>query len=295
MALKLKSTLPSTLDTKHVRWNDWRTRVNGHDVDLELLDEYIDEHSTVEFIVGTRVDGLSILERASNIRLHASVACLATGVIKSQDNFLKLEKERKTFESSVSVTFKGTELADEIRLSANLIEHRKVPPREQWRSSLSVASMRTQKANLISGVRDFPTTGFSFRENNYSDVPWQFEISFTDISENFFTGFRLLLNSDFPRVKKLETDKADAATRSALDKAVMTAILQSVAHTYLSSESDKSPDQIAVDNPDSVAEAARRIAVEQLEYDSLEKAIRSYEKRPHSVNQRIDAKCGYLK
>lgn len=293
MVLKFVTPTPGQIKSKYVVWNEWTARVNGNQINLDLLADYWDDQSVVEFEIGLELKSKSIEDRAKNIELLATVACQATATIKSKR--VALKPNGPHFENSLVIGFQGKELAHNVRMSANLIEQQQMTEDKSWIAELIVASHKTQLVNLISGHRDFPVSGFSFKERHEPDIPWKFEISFSDISECFYTSFRLLLNSDFSKIKKFETGKEDSVTRSALEKAIMSALLHSTCRAYFSVDNSRSSDEIAFESPDSVAAAARRIAVEQLEYESLERALIMCVQSPHLVEQRIDTSCAYLK
>jgi carbon monoxide dehydrogenase subunit G len=132
----------------------------------------------------------------------------------------------------VAVELPAGQIAGDLRLSAHLSLARSTGEQRGRVASMHgarISSSGTFTLQLEGDSGRFPTEAVAFSELFLGNAPWTVDVSFSELSDSFLGGIRLLINSEHP-VGRLALDpKGESRVKGLLHAEVMRLLIAQVA------------------------------------------------------------------
>lgn len=287
------------LDSSHeerVRWLPPLLQIDGREIEPQQLPNEWDHNCVIRLQIRVQVAGSQLaFIGVEEAHLTATVACRSTGWSTSLSRMLApVEGGLDSLAQGLTVEVPGEEVAGEISVEASIIAPwGDANDGHQWLTRRIIASRSPLRLILSGGDDSFPTSALSFQERNWRPVPWRLDILSQDPADAFKTSVRLYLNEDFPSVRQFISGNDNMQQGPALRMMVMRSLIQHAVIMCSNFETDL--DSIAIEFPESLAAAAKGIAVADLKFNSLTSALNSFMHRPDIIEMQLMQETGYLK
>lgn len=273
-----------------VEWSAISASVDGHSLDLGELADRWDADSEVAFeVTATMPKELHKELESDSIRLVLSGGCSSTGVFASAESAFTRGSTRSSATATISIP--GRDLAGRVDIRAAVIApHMNIP----WLSRRVIAERQPERVRLDSSMTGFPTVSVSFEKNSMPEAPWHVRVSAASLADPFAHSIQLILNEDYPRVVALIEGRAEPYVASALERAILRALIQTTARLAAQERPSDSLGVIAAEHPDSIVAAAAKACSDYLQRD-LESVISTSRSRPEDVEMWMAAATQAMK
>ena len=273
-----------------VEWSEISASIDGHRMDLGELADRWDADSAVDFEVTAAMPQELHTELGSDrIRLVLTGGSSSTGVSVTSESAFIRGSTRSSAAATISIP--GSVLADRVDIRATVIApHMEIP----WLSRRVIAERRPERVSLDSSMTGFPTVSISFNENSMIDAPWQVKVSAASLTDPFAHSVQLILNDDYPRVVALIEGRAEPYVESALERAILRTLIQTIARLSAQEMPSDSLGAIAAEHPESIAAAAAKACSDYLQRD-LASVISMSRTRPEDVEMWMAAATHAMK
>ncbi|MCV7564671.1 hypothetical protein [Micrococcus aloeverae] len=277
------------VDDSTVLWHPWGAEVDDvYRQPAEVADCW-DSNSRLRFFVGVSVDADAVRAIAGTApaELMVTATCHATSTTRTSR--APLQENGPSLSARTMVELIGNVLAERLDLSAALI----APSGDHsWLATRIISQGPFERVPLQQDANVFPISAVSFRDQQWREAPWRFDIFATDLADAFSTGLRLFLNLDLPLAAALLDDTASQATRGLLDMVIARQLIATA--SGLAEGTAEDVDAVAAENPDSIAAAAANVATKYF-HTSLKEATRSYRDQPERFEYLLAAETSLLR
>lgn len=277
------------LPDKAVRWGPWGSVVDGKTLELKKISESWDANSRIRLYTDVSVDS-SVLEAmglSSGAELLLSATSRATATTVSARVLLRPSGGRHR--ATVNVELDGESIAEQLDLTAAVIAP---VTGTAWLKNRVIAERRVEKVSLDQEQQGFPISAVSFEAEGWSAAPWKFEVYATHPADTFSQSVRLFINEDYEQSLELLEDKGNAWANAMLHAAIARQLVATM--VAISPEAVQGPDELADENPESFAAAARMVAAKYFK-QTLKETCRIYRERPELFEQLLLHETGFMK
>lgn len=291
------------LDPAAVMWSPWKVTLDGKPVAIEEVADQWDPKALITVGIAVEVSPNVLSDvGADEAYLVMEVACRDTAyTAPSRVKLLTPEgspSRGAAQQGSVSVTVPGVSVSQALDLKAKVLAAYSPDPEKAapgWLAQRVIAEATASRILLNSELAGFPTSAYSFKQQNIPDTPWRIVVSTNEPEAPFAHAVRLELNEDFPAIGQLIAGKPDPLITSELHSSIIRVLVGAVSHLIMdSSLGVQAAEKIAVEHPESITAAVQRIASQHLHL-SLTEAITLYRSLPQSLEARIANSTGLLK
>lgn len=267
-----------------VKWSSLIASVEGVDCTFERLPDMWDSNAEVTFRVSALFEDKDfeiINSDISSARLVLEITCRDCAYSSAKEaSFIR---RVDSFEAMAEATVTGGSVSESIEISASIIAPMdKVP----WLRRRIISDGPRAHIPLSSDLVGFPTSAFSFDEEQLPAAPWRLLVTAEDVEAPFAHSVRLELNEDFSIVREFIEGKANASVRSELVSSITRVLIGTVAGVMKSSNESRSAEEIAKESPDSITAAASRAAGHYLGI-TLDAAIGLYIRQPELFDYKL--------
>lgn len=277
------------VDESAVLWHPWGVEVDDTYTEPAKVADAWDSNSRLRFFVGVSVttDAVRAIAGAAVAELIVTATCHATSTTRTSR--APLRADGASLNARVMVEFTGEVLAERLDLSAALV----APAGDQaWLETRIISHGPFERVLLQQDANVFPISAVSFKDQQWREAPWRFDIFATDLTDAFSTGLRLFLNQDLPLAAALLDNTASQATRGLLDMTIVRQLIATLSD--LAEETAEDADAVAAENPDSIAAAAANVAKKYF-HTSLKEATRMYRNQPERFEYLLAAETSLLR
>lgn len=277
------------LRDKTVRWGPWGAVVDGKTLELKKITENWDANSHIRIYTDVSVDSeaLEAMGLASDAELLLSATSRATANTVSVRAALRPTSGRHR--ATVNVDLDGESVAEQLDLSATVV----APIDETaWLKNRVIAERRVERVSLDQEQQGFPISAVSFESEGWTAAPWKFEVYATHPADTFNQSVRLFVNEDYGQSLELLEDKGNAWANAMLHAAIARQLVATM--VAISPEAVQGPDELADENPESFAAAARMVAKKYFK-QTLKETCRIYRERPEHFELLLLHETGFMK
>jgi hypothetical protein len=224
-----------TADARSVSWDSWWIERDGSRSDLPPLLRGWDYASQVTAGVSVSFNEELLLESTGLGSISELEILLLADCRLAQQRFVAREPlyghdPRATID--VAVQLPAGQVAGDVRLSAHLGLARTAGEKQGRIASLHgarISSSGTLTMRLEGDSGRFPTEAVPFSELLLGNAPWTVDIAYSDLSDSFLGGVRLLINTEHPVAKMALDPKAESRVKGLLHAEVMRLLIAQVA------------------------------------------------------------------
>lgn len=283
------------LERQQVAWSPFAFMLNDEPSEPTAIANEWDPNATLTVSIGVKVADLDHDELSAPVRatpvLKLTAACQDTATTFVSEVALDGVTPHR-FTGSTVLEIDTRKIEREIIIYAAVVlpvadnSGKTVP----WLRNRIIAESKRLKISLASGIRSFPTSAASFKEEGWYPVPWRFDLMSTELSDDFNHAVRLYLNQDDKQVLQLVNGRDSQNMRDQLVASIYRVLLLTAERLRRGLQPDTTPDRVADEFPESIAAAARRSAVEHLGLGSLDEALNMLRENPEELEYLIMAK-----
>ncbi|MGP9529543.1 hypothetical protein [Glutamicibacter sp. AOP5-A2-18] len=267
-----------------VQWTDLSADMDGETYTFEQLPDLWDSNSEVTFRVSAVVEKLlfeSIDIDYASARLIIEVTCRDTAYSLTEE--VAFTRKVDATDATAEITITGSAVSESIEISTAIIASVDDQP---WLRRGVLAEGPTARVALNSDLVGFPTSAFSFEEEQLPAAPWRLTVTAEDIEAPFAHSVRLELNEDFQVVRELISGKANPSVHAELVSSITRVLIGTVAGIKFSSNDSRSAEEVATEAPNSIASAASRASQQYLNC-SLDSAMGMYFRQPDLFDYKL--------
>lgn len=267
-----------------VNWSELTATVEGAAYTFDQLPDLWDSNSEATFRVSAAID------RAVFEVVEADLASTRLVIeVTSRDTAYSSVKEASfvykadSLEATVEIDVTGSSVSESLEISTSII----APVDEiRWLRRRVISTGPGVRVPLNSDMVGFPTSAFSFNEEQLPAAPWRLVMSAEDLEAPFAHSVRLELNEDFQVVREFIEGKANPSVRAELVSTIARVLIGTIAGIKLTSNDSRSAEEISEEAPDSITAAASRASAQYLG-SSLDAAIGLYIRQPELFDYRL--------
>lgn len=272
------------LRSSGVVWNPWSVSIDERPIALNEVADQADAHSALTFAVEVTVPVVELEKlglQSNNLELVVSVSCSATAFSKS--GTVRLTTVESSYNAAATVTISGDAVAESLSLRAHIISRSE---KSHWLARRILATAPVERVPLDSEQIGFPTVSFSFGSAGLPDAPWRLIVDADEPEASFMHSVRLELNEDFPLVCDYLDGKNVPLISSQITALIVRVLVGTIARLVADDYAGRSPDEIALDEPDSIAASAARAAKNYLN-STLGRAVSEYQAHPEVFEMKL--------
>lgn len=275
--------------TAAVKWGSWSVSIDDRSIAIEDVADQTDAQSVLTFtstvtVASAQLEDLDIPWAGVELVLTASSNSTAFTAIKS----VTLSKSDDSCSATASVTVPGDSIAENLLLRAQIITKSNEVP---WLARRILSEAPIERVALHSDQVGFPTVSYSFDEAGLPDAPWRLVIEADEAEASFMHSVRLELNEDFPLVCDYLDGKNVPHISSHVTAFIVRILVGTVARLAVADSEGRTPDDIAVAAPNSIAASAARATRQYLNH-SLNWAVEKYQTRPEVFEMSLASGTG---
>lgn len=265
------------LAASSVVWGEWTSLIDDRLIALEEIADQVDAHSNLTFSTSVEfpISDLELLNLDMNdSELVLTVSSNATA--KTMTSSASLTRSGSDCRASATITVPANAVAEAIVLRTQLITKSGATG---WLTRRIIADGPVSRIPLHSDQVGFPTVSYSFENANLPDVPWRLIVEADDPEASFMHSVRLELNEDFPMVCEYLDGKNMPIVSSQVIALIVRVLVGTVARMVSNDGESRTPEEIALEAPNSITASAARAASQYLRR-SLNWAVAEYTSRP---------------
>lgn len=283
------------VDKNQVAWKPWMVMLNDEQSDLMDIADDWDPNSSLTISAGVAISNLNRHDLRAPVEskplLKLTAACQETATTFASEASLESFPGGR-YIGSVDVDIDTRRIEGQLVVQAYVLlpvvdnSGQTVP----WLMNRIIAESQQLKIGLSADNRGFPTSAVSFKDAGWYPAPWRFDLECTDLADTFNNSIRLYLNQDDKAIVDLIKGKNPSNIREQLVASIHRVLLLTVDRLSNTFGTDRTPDEIADEYPESIAAAARRSAVEHLNLEGLSEALDLIRENPEVLEYLILAK-----
>lgn len=269
---------------RSVDWSELTVAVEGTVHSFDRLPDLWDSNSEATFKIAASIDWEAfeaIDADLASTRLVIEVTSRDTAYSLVQE--ASLVRKADVLEATTEIQVTGSSVSESLDISTSII----APVNDiQWLRRRVIATGPNARVPLNSDMVGFPTSAFSFNEEQLPAAPWRLVLSAEDLEAPFAHSVRLELNEDFQVVRELIEGKASASVRAELVSTITRVLIGTIAGIKLASNDPRSTDEIVEAAPDSITAAASRASNQYLG-TSLDASVGLYNRQPELFDYKL--------
>ncbi|KUM31138.1 hypothetical protein AQ436_16645 [Arthrobacter sp. EpRS66] len=267
-----------------VQWSELSVNFDGEPYALEKLPDVWDANSEVTFRVSASVDNElfeTVNVDSSSSLLVVEVTCRDTAYSLTME--ASFTRKVDVLDAVAEITVSGSSVSESIELSAFIIGP---VDKQLWLRRAVLAEGPSSRVALNSDLVGFPTSVFSFVEEQLPPAPWRLAVTTEDIEAPFAHSVRLELNEDFQVVRDLIAGKANPSVHADLVSSIARVLIGTIAGIKNSTSDSRTAAEVAKEAPNSIVAAAAR-ASEQYLGCTIDSAISMYFRQPELFDYKL--------